>query len=170
VFRPHNVYGERQNLSDPYRNVVGIFTRQTLQGEPCTIFGDGEQTRAFSYVGDVAPLIARSIEVPAAEGQVLNIGSDRQRTVNELARSVQQALGREVGVRHLPERREVRHVTCDHGRLREVFGHRETVGLDEGLRRTVAWAVEIEPGPARRFARVEIRRGLPPTWEELLDP
>ena len=58
VLRPHNVYGERQNLSDPHRNVVGIFINQVLRGLPCTVYGDGSQTRGFSYVGDVAPLVA----------------------------------------------------------------------------------------------------------------
>src|SRR5256886_5909566 len=62
IFRPHNVYGERQNIGDKYRNVIGIFMNQILRGEPMTIFGDGEQTRAFSYIDDVAPVIARSVE------------------------------------------------------------------------------------------------------------
>src|SRR6266513_2705340 len=55
VFRPHNVYGERQNIADKYRNVIGIFMNQVMQGQPCTIFGDGGQTRAFTHVADVAP-------------------------------------------------------------------------------------------------------------------
>ena len=59
IFRPHNVYGPRQNIGDRYRNVVGIFMNQILQGRPMTIFGDGTQTRAFSYIDDVAPVIAR---------------------------------------------------------------------------------------------------------------
>src|SRR5205085_7651782 len=62
IFRPHNVYGERQHLGDRYRNVIGIFMNQLMRGEPMSVFGDGTQTRAFSYIGDVAPLIARSID------------------------------------------------------------------------------------------------------------
>jgi UDP-glucose 4-epimerase len=64
VFRPHNVYGERQNIGDKYRNVVGIFMNQILQDRPMSVFGDGSQTRAFSYIGDIAPVIASSIDVP----------------------------------------------------------------------------------------------------------
>jgi len=60
IFRPHNVYGERQNIGDRYRNVIGIFMNQLMKGEPLTIFGDGKQTRAFSYIDDVAPVIAHS--------------------------------------------------------------------------------------------------------------
>ena len=64
IFRPHNVYGPRQNIGDRYRNVVGIFMNQILQDQPMTIFGDGTQTRAFSYVDDVAPVMAGAIDVP----------------------------------------------------------------------------------------------------------
>src|ERR1700685_4247965 len=69
VFRPHNVYGERQNIGDRYRNVVGIFMNQLLRGEPMTMFGDGNQQRAFSHIEDVAPLIAASVDYPEAYGQ-----------------------------------------------------------------------------------------------------
>ncbi len=62
IFRPHNVYGERQNIGDKYRNVIGIFMNQILQNKPLTVFGNGEQSRAFSYIGDVAPVIAKSIQ------------------------------------------------------------------------------------------------------------
>src|SRR4030065_2737953 len=75
VFRPHNVYGERQNIGDKYRNVVGIFMNQILQDKPLTIFGDGNQTRAFSYIGDIAPIIAKSPFVKGALNQVFHIGS-----------------------------------------------------------------------------------------------
>jgi UDP-glucose 4-epimerase len=76
VFRPHNVYGEHQNLGDRYRNVIGIFMNQLLRGEPMTIFGDGSQTRAFSHVDDVAPVIAGSVDVPAARNATFNVGAD----------------------------------------------------------------------------------------------
>ncbi len=75
IFRPHNVYGEYQNMGDKYRNVVGIFMNQLLQEKPLTVFGDGEQTRAFSYVGDVAPHIAKSVHIPQAINQTFNIGT-----------------------------------------------------------------------------------------------
>src|SRR5262245_8501699 len=88
VFRPHNVYGERQNIGDKYRNVVGIFMNQIMQGKPMTIFGDGNQKRAFSYISDVAEPIARSIAIPQAQNQIFNIGADTPYTVNELAKQV----------------------------------------------------------------------------------
>ena len=74
IFRPHNVYGERQNIGDRYRNVVGIFMNQLLQGQPMTVFGDGEQKRAFTSITHVAPVIARCVTVPGATNQVLHWG------------------------------------------------------------------------------------------------
>src|ERR1700746_2542282 len=76
IFRPHNVYGERQNIGDRYRNVVGIFMNQLLRGEPMSIFGDGTQQRAFTHIDDVAPIIASSVDIRAARNQIFNIGAD----------------------------------------------------------------------------------------------
>ncbi len=94
VFRPHNVYGENQNIGDKYRNVIGIFMNQIMQNKPLTVFGDGTQTRAFSYIDDVAIPIAKCVNIPAAYNQVFNIGADKPYTVNELA----QVVGKEFGV------------------------------------------------------------------------
>src|SRR4030095_8055937 len=76
IFRPHNVYGERQNIADRYRNVVGIFMNPLLKGEAMTVFGDGEQQRAFTHINDVAPVIAESVNYPGARNQVFNVGAD----------------------------------------------------------------------------------------------
>src|SRR5204862_8292320 len=92
IFRPHNVYGERQNIGDRYRNVVGIFMNQLLKGEPMTVFGDGEQSRAFTHISDVAPLIAQAVDVPAARNDTFNVGADVPCTVNELAGAVAAAM------------------------------------------------------------------------------
>ena len=167
VFRPHNIYGERQNLSDPYRNVIGIFMNQVLRGEPCSIFGDGSQTRGFSYVGDVGPVIAESIRQPAAYGGTFNIGAEEPCSVMDLARIVHEAIGRDTGVVHLPARPEGLAILSDHARIRRVFGSRETVSLAEGIRRMASWAKTVEPAPRRPFGPLEIDKGLPPSWAKL---
>src|SRR5581483_2084511 len=143
VFRPHNVYGELQNLADPYRNVIGIFMNQLLSGRPMTISGDGSQTRAFTYIDDVAPLIARSIDVPAAANEVFNIGADTPYTVLDLARTVARALDvEEPEIDFLPAREEVVHAFSDHAKLSRVFGEAPTVSLEDGVRRMADWARE----------------------------
>jgi UDP-glucose 4-epimerase len=164
VLRPHNVYGERQNLSDPYRNVVGIFTNQVLRGLPCSVFGDGSQTRGFSYVGDVAPRIAECIRVPAAWDETINLGSEEVVAVRDLAVMVQRALGRHTGIRFLPDRPEVRHSSADHTKAVRVFGARPATPLVVGLDRMAAWARRTEPAPLRPFDGIEVKRRLPDTW------
>ncbi len=164
VFRPHNVYGERQNLGDPYRNVVGIFMNQIMRDEPMTIFGDGEQTRAFSHVGDVAPMIARAVRHPDAFGRVFNVGADRACTVNELAHAVAAAMGVEPRIRRLPARHEVTHAFALHERAHSTFGATATVTLEDGLARMAAWARRHGSRSGTPFREIEIAKGLPPSW------
>lgn len=164
IFRPHNVYGERQNLADPYRNVVGIFMRQVLRGEPCTISGNGTQTRAFSYVGDIAPLIARSVTTPGAGNRVINIGSEEIVTVAELAKLVQDALGRKTGVKHLEARKEAHAVYADHRRSTAIFGQTPKTSLRNGLLRMASWAGGLEIADRHDFPPEEVSKNLPPSW------
>ena len=164
VFRPHNVYGERQNTADKYRNVIGIFMNQIMQGKPCTIFGDGSQTRAFSHIADVAPAIARSVEIPAAYNQVFNIGADIPYTVRDLAQRVQRVMGRETGIQRLPARNEAVHAFCDHAKARAILGYEPSVALDEGLERMAQWALQVGPRASRDFEGIEIERGMPRGW------
>jgi UDP-glucose 4-epimerase len=166
TFRPHNVYGEYQNIGDRYRNVVGIFMNQLMRGEPLTAFGDGNQTRAFTYVSDVAPYIAEAVDVPDAYNEVFNIGADQPVTVNELARSVMQSMDIESEVRHLPPRQEVLHAFADHEKARRVFNVRPPVPLREGLGRMAAWAKEVGPRESTKFSATEVSRGLPSVWLE----
>jgi UDP-glucose 4-epimerase len=166
VFRPHNVYGEYQNLGDRYRNVVGIFMNQLMQGRQLTVFGDGLQTRAFSYIGDVAPVIAAAPSVPEARNQVFNIGADQSCTVRELAERVMDAMGVRGELRFLPSRNEVVHAFADHGKVSRVFGTPGHTPLVDGLRRMAAWARVAGVRKSRRFDGIEIRKRLPAVWEE----
>jgi UDP-glucose 4-epimerase len=168
IFRPHNVYGERQNVGDRYRNVVGIFMNQIMQGLPCTVFGDGNQRRAFTHVDDVAPIIARAPGVPETIGQVFNIGADRDYSVNELAEAVQAAMGQHTGIAHLPARHEVVNAFSDHSALRRVFGTEPKVTLTAGLEKMAAWAKGRGAQPTGVFRNIEIRRELPPSWASVV--
>ncbi len=164
VFRPHNVYGERQNIGDRYRNVIGIFMNQIMQGQPLTVFGDGEQTRAFSYIGDVAPAIARSIERPELYGEVFNVGADTPYTVNQLARTVMTSMGQEVAIKYLPERREVKHAYCSHAKFERYFGKTEPRPLAEGIGAMARWAREVGARKSKEFDEIEVTKNLPPSW------
>ncbi len=166
VFRPHNVYGTRQNIADRYRNVVGIFMNQILRGRPMTIFGDGTQTRAFSYVDDVAPIIAESIEVPGAWNQVFNVGADHPSSLNELARDVARAMGVEAHIEYLPARQEVAHAHSSHQKVRDVFGDRPHTSLQDGLRIMAQWVRRHGARETPRFSAIEVMKNLPSVWRE----
>jgi len=164
IFRPHNVFGERQNIADKYRNVVGIFMNQILQDKPMSVFGDGEQTRAFSYIADVAPLIAESITVPGAYNQVFNVGADQHYSVNRLASAIANAMGVEPKIAHLPARNEVVNAYSSHEKIRKVFGDRQLVGLDEGLARMADWVKEHGARSSSKFKNIEISKNFPQAW------
>jgi UDP-glucose 4-epimerase len=164
IFRPHNVYGERQNIGDKYRNVVGIFMNQILQGKPMTIFGDGTQTRAFSYIEDVASIIADSIHEKGAYNQVFNVGADQPYSVNELALRVADAMGVEAHITHLPARNEVLNAYSSHEKIRQVFGDRDLVSLMSGLERMAAWVKQHGARSSQKFKDIEVHKNFPQAW------
>jgi UDP-glucose 4-epimerase len=164
IFRPHNVYGERQNIGDKYRNVVGIFMNQILQRKPMTVFGDGSQTRAFSYIRDMSPIMAEAIDVPAARNQVFNIGADQDYSVKELATKIALAMGAEPNVIHMPARNEVLHAYSDHAKVRRVFGERRLHTLEEGLAEMAAWVKTHGARASQKFQGIEVEKNFPTAW------
>jgi len=165
IFRPHNVYGERQNIGDRYRNVVGIFMNQILQGQPMTIFGDGTQTRAFSYIDDVAPMIADAIERPQSWNQTFNVGADQPYSLLELAMAVAAAMGVPPRIQHLEPRHEVQHAHSSHEKAHVVFGVRPQTTLEVGLARMAAWVRAHGARTSAPFEGIEISRRLPAAWQ-----
>ena len=164
IFRPHNVYGERQNIGDKYRNVVGIFMNQILQNKPMTVFGDGSQTRAFSYIGDIVPIMAEAIELPAARNQVFNVGADQPYSVNELALYTARSMGIEPDIIHLPPRNEVLNAYSSHEKVEQVFGKRKLHSLETGLSRMAAWVKQHGARTSKEFDNIEVRKNLPEAW------
>lgn len=165
VFRPHNVYGENQNIGDKYRNVIGIFMNQIMQGKQLTIFGDGTQTRAFSYIDDVAIPIAKCVDIPAAYNQIFNIGADKPYTVNELAKVVSAEFGVEADIRYLNARNEVLHAYSDHTKAHQVFGEPTGIDLKEGIHRMATWAKRVGARQSQEFDNIEITEKLPDGWQ-----
>mgnify|MGYP002640821835 CR=1 FL=1 len=164
IFRPHNVYGEGQNIADRYRNVVGIFMNQILRGKPLSIFGDGTQTRAFSYISDVAPVMADSILRPEAEDQTFNIGAGQPYTINELGQAVSRAMGVPFRPRYLPARAEVRHIHASHDKAVALLGYESRVNLEEGIKAMAAWVKQVGARESNPFTAIEIERNLPTAY------
>jgi UDP-glucose 4-epimerase len=166
IFRPHNVYGEYQNLGDRYRNVVGIFMNQLMQGKQLSVFGDGMQTRAFSYIGDIAPHIANCVSNPKAYNQVINVGADKDYTVKDLAYTVMEAMDIKGELRYLPSRNEVMHAYSDHSKSKAIFGDSANTTLLDGLKKMKDWAKKTGIKKSSRFENIEIFDKLPSFWLE----
>jgi UDP-glucose 4-epimerase len=168
IFRPHNLIGPRQNIGDRYRNVAGIFMNQVMCGQPMTIFGDGNQVRAFSYVGDVIPVIASSPQYPNAICGIYNIGGDQPCTINELVSLIAEAMGVEKYVDYLDGRYEVKIAFSSHNRAREVFGYEPKTDIKEGIFLMAEWAKKHGPIMNRKkFDNIEIEKNIPKFWRAI---
>jgi UDP-glucose 4-epimerase len=170
IFRPHNVYGEYQNVGDRYRNVIGIFMNCLMQGLPLPVFGTGEQQRAFSYVGDIAPQLAAAPFVPGTANETFNVGADRALSVNELARVVSSAFGTEPRIEYLPPRVEVAKAWADHSKSSRIFGPHDETSIEEGVGRMAEWARSTGPRRSNEFSNIELRDRLPPSWTSVVQP
>ena len=164
VFRPHNVYGENQNIGDKYRNVIGIFMNQIMQGKHLTIFGDGTQTRAFSFIDDVAIPIAKSVNISASYNQVFNIGADKPYSVNELAKVVADNFGVKPNIKYLSARNEVLHAYSDHAKAHKIFGQGTSISLKDGIAKMASWAKVVGARKSKEFDHIEIVEKLPEGW------
>jgi UDP-glucose 4-epimerase len=143
-FRMYNVYGPRQALDNPYQGVLGIFLGNLLRNEPLTIFGDGHQSRDFIYIGDIVRAWVSALENPAAYGKVINLGSGRQISINQLADYTLACFKRSRAdhpVHYRPARPgDQRYVEADIRRARELLGWQPRVSFEAGLAETVRWA------------------------------
>lgn len=166
IFRPHNVYGEYQNIGDRYRNVIGIFMNQLLKGNSLTIFGDGTQTRAFSYISDVAPHIADCVNLASAYNEIFNIGGDSDYSVNELAETVMEVTNLRQPISYQPARNEVLHAYSDHTKAKKIFNLNEDdfVSLKDGVEKMFGWVGDVGSRESSYFGEIEIEEKLPPIW------
>jgi UDP-glucose 4-epimerase len=166
IFRMHNVFGECQNIGDKYRNVVGIFMNQVMQNRPLTIFGYGNQPRCFTYVKDIIPCIAKSIDMPEIYNLIFNLGSDDEVRVKDLAYVVMKAMDKEMNIRFVEERKEVKNIKIDHTLSKKYFGNYNLTSLEEGVNYMAKWALDNGPISSKNFDNIEILQGLPPVWLE----
>ncbi|TWU59300.1 UDP-glucose 4-epimerase [Rubripirellula tenax] len=164
VFRPHNVYGEYQNIGDRYRNVVGIFMNRMMQGLPLPIFGDGSQQRAFTYVADIIRPMLSAPFVQEAEGEAFNIGASVPVSVRELVDVVASEFGGKPEIQFLAARNEVHLAWSDHSKADRVFGASTETPLAVGIRQMARWAKQVGYRKSAAFENIEIEQGLPLSW------
>jgi dTDP-L-rhamnose 4-epimerase len=162
--RLFNVYGPGQALSNPYTGVLAIFAARLSNGQRPMIFEDGAQRRDFVHVSDVARAFADALEAPAAAGQVLNIGSGRDRSVLEVARELAAAMGRaEIEPELVGKSRigDIRHCFCDGTRAAEALGFVARQDFRQGLAELAAWVAAQTAHDRVEQARAELElRGL----------
>ena len=168
IFRPHNVYGENQNIGDRYRNVIGIFMNQIMTGKSMTIFGDGKQTRAFSYIGDIAPIIAGCVNNVKSENEIFNIGADKPYSVLELAEIISKEFKVEPKIDFLKARNEVLHAYSSHEKVSNIFGVQKSTSINEGIRKMSMWARKVGAKESSIFSNIEISRNMPSSWAKVL--
>ncbi len=165
IVRPHNVLGKYQNIWDRYRNVIGIFIRKTLNGIPILVYGDGEQTRAFSdikYYMEPFDLLHDNFD-----GEIFNIGADKYFSLNQVAETVQ-AVGKKYGydvpIEHAPPRHEVKHAYCDHTKAKSMLGFKDNTRLEELIEDVFVWAMK-EPNRKVKDREYEITKDIYDYWK-----
>jgi len=170
ILRPHNIYGPGQSLWQRYRNVLGIWMAQHLRGEPLTIFGDGQQRRAFSFIDDCLPAFWQAAVAPAASRQTINLGGIVPVSIWEAAHVLMEIVG-EVRIDVQPARHEVHQAWCTWSRAAESLAYRDQMSLERGLMAMWHWAKDAwYRWPERRGSHqripIELRRGLYGAWKE----
>jgi len=177
IVRPHNVYGPKQNLSDPYRNVVAIFINCLLRNKNFYIYGNGEQKRAFTYIDDFTPYFAKTGFLEETNGEIINIGPQKEYSINELAVQVLKAFGfskgnipKHLAPKYLPDRpQEVKLAYSTEQKAKRLLGFKHKISLKEGIKRTVEWARKIGPQEPRYMESLEIEISkTPKAWKKKL--
>ena len=168
---PHNIVGPRQRYDDPFRNVMSIMINRNLQGKPAIIYGDGLQTRCFSYVADCIFCLERLALDPTIFSETVNIGPDEGTiTVKELARLVAEECGITEPAIHMPDRpREVKHAMCSADKARDLLNYETTVNVKEAIKETADWIRSRGAKPFDYSFPLEIiNEKTPKTWKDKL--
>jgi UDP-glucose 4-epimerase len=164
IIRPHNVYGTKQNIWDKYRNVLGIWMYQHLNNEPMTIFGDGEQTRAFSYIDDSLEPLWNAMIRPKASKEIINLGGIEEYTINQANEILKEVIGG--GTTEYKEgRHEVKHSIPTWQKSIDILGFTHKTSLKEGLTEMWNWAKEQPKRDRFIWPTYELDKGIYSFWK-----
>jgi UDP-glucose 4-epimerase len=165
IVRPHNVYGIKQNIWDKYRNVLGIWMYQHLEGEPMTIFGDGKQTRAFSYIDDSLEPLWNSAIRESASNQIINLGGIKEYSIREANEILRQVIGGG-SVQYFEQRHEVKHSIPTWQKSVDILGFSHETNLEDGL--TAMWNWAKNQSRRERFVwdSYELDKGIYSFWKK----
>jgi UDP-glucose 4-epimerase len=165
IVRPHNVFGVYQNIWDKYRNVIGIWIRQTLSGQPITVYGDGLQVRSFSDIKYYLDPFYSLMDV--GDGEIFNIGADSHMTIIDAAKRfkvVAESLGKKVSIVHLEPRDEVKIAYCDHTKAKNMLNFKDETSFEELIEKMFLWA-ELQPTRPVKNMSYEIEKNMYSFWK-----
>jgi len=147
--RYFNVFGPRQDPGSPYSGVISLFATALLEGRQPTIYGDGGQTRDFTYVANVVDGVLRACEAPKAAGEVINVATGGRISLNDLVRVMNGIVGTQLEPVYKDERAgDVRDSQADITKAKTLLGYAPIVSLEDGLKRTLAWCRDESAAPA----------------------
>ena len=165
IIRPHNVYGIKQNIWDKYRNVLGIWMYQHMNGEPMTIFGDGEQQRAFSYIDDCLEGLWKASHLPQCSKEIINLGGTKHYTINEASEVLRDVIqGGEVVYKE--QRHEVKVAVPSWAKSVELLGYEDKTTLHDGLKSMWEWAQQQPKRNRFVWDSYELDKGIYSFWKK----
>lgn len=164
IIRPHNVYGIKQNIWDKYRNVLGIWMYQILNNQPMLIYGDGEQTRAFSYIDDCLECLWNAATYKTASKKIINLGGIKGYSINEANECLRKITGYG-DVEYREARHEVKHAVPSPMKSIQILKYTQKTSLEEGLRNMWEWAKEQPNRPQYKWDNYEITKGIYSYWK-----
>ena len=165
IIRPHNVYGIKQNIWDTYRNVLGIWMFQHMNGEPMTIFGDGNQTRAFSYIDDSLEPLWKSAILPEASKQIINLGGIEEYSINHANEILKEVIGAGEVI-YKEARHEVKHSIPTYQKSVDILGFEHKTNLKEGLTNMWEWAQQQPKRDRFVWPTYELDKGIYSFWKK----
>lgn len=164
IIRPHNIYGENQNIWDKYRNVLGIWMYQILNNKPILIYGDGEQTRAFTYIEDNLNPLWNSAVLPQASKQIINLGGIEPYTINKAAKILSEITNYD-NIEHKEARHEVKWAVPTYQKSIDILGFNNSTNLTEGLTKMWEWAKKQPNRTQYKWQNYEINKGIYSYWK-----
>lgn len=162
IIRPHNVYGIGQNIWDKYRNVIGIWMYQRLNQIPMTIFGDGTQRRAFSFIDDSLHSFWLASQEKMASKQIINLGGINDYSILEVNKKLRNLIGGDV--LFLEKRHEVHTAVPTHRKSIEILQYKQTTSIDDGLLRMWEWAKSVKNRDRFKWDKYEIEKQIYSYW------
>lgn len=165
IIRPHNIMGPKQNIWDKYRNVLGIWMYNILHNKPILIYGDGEQTRAFTYIDDNLPSLWNAAVIPEASKQIINLGGIIPYKINEAAQLLCKITNYDK-IEHKEPRHEVKWAVPTYQKSIDILNFQHKTNLDEGLNKMWEWAKAQPDRPQYIWDNYEITKGMYSYWKK----